>query len=172
MKITLKFFLITIVIISTILFFGYCILNLLLEEDFNRFNYTSSKKETVKFLRTNKKQLEAISNELYKNKNLKSKPYKNIRYSTYHDDSDFFFSKKAKYIQFDMDAQGFLGGQYYGLIYSKDKNIYDDKDLFIYDENKETGKGNNIFIRQKIVNHWYFYYNDYDGKVNIKEIKK
>lgn len=70
-----------------------------------------------------------------------------------------------------MDAQGFLGGQYYGLIYSKDENIYNGKDLFIYDENKETGEGNNIFIRKKILDNWFFYYNDWDGKVKIDNIK-
>ena len=56
-----------------------------------------------------------------------------------------------------------LGGQYYGLIYSQNNH-----DGLI--KNKEIG-GNNIFIRQKITDNWYFYYDDYDGKVDVKKIK-
>ena len=61
-----------------------------------------------------------------------------------------------------------LGGQYYGLIYAKESK----ENLFIYDEKEETKQGNNVFIRQKIKDNWYFYYEDYDGKVNINKIKK
>ena len=60
-----------------------------------------------------------------------------------------------------------LGGQYYGLIYIKEYN----DELIIYDEFKETGTGNNIFIRKKIKDNWYIYYDDFDGKVDIKKIK-
>ncbi len=38
-----------------------------------------------------------------------------------------------------------------------------------YYENKKTGRGNNISIGERIVNHWDFYYNDYDGKVISKK---
>lgn len=37
----------------------------------------------------------------------------------------------------------------------------------IYDEKETTGEGNNIFIREKIKDNWYFYYDDYDGTVDI-----
>lgn len=170
MKKTFKIFLITIVAIFIILFFGYCILNLLWKTDFNRFDYNKSKKESVEFFKINKKELRIIAEKLYEKKTSKNKPYENIGYATYKNNSDFSFLKKSEYVQFDIDAQGMLGGQYYGLIYIRD-DIYDNKDLFIYDENKETSNGNNIFIREKITKHWYFYYDDYDGKVNISKIK-
>ena len=60
-----------------------------------------------------------------------------------------------------------LGGQYYGLIYIKDKF----EELIIYDGTK-LENGNNIFIREKLKDNWYFYYDDYDGKVNIDKIRK
>lgn len=63
-----------------------------------------------------------------------------------------------------------LGGQYYGLIYSTEKNFFDSRSLIIYDEHKETCDGNNIFIRQKIKKNRYFYYDDYDGKVDTSKI--
>ena len=172
MKEVLKIFLITIVAVFIILFLGYCFLNLLWEKDFNKFNYDSAKKETTQYLKENRKELESIANELYKSKSSKKRPYKYIRYSSYCDYTEYDSSlEKSEYVQFDMDAQGFLGGQYYGLIYSKDKNIYDGKELFIYDENKKTDDGNNIFIREKISDNWYYYYDDYDGKVDPKKIK-
>lgn len=62
------------------------------------------------------------------------------------------------------NLRGMLGGQYYGIIYSKNN-----EEKLI--KNKEI-HGNNIFIRQKIKDNWYFYYDDYDGKVNINKIKK
>ena len=39
-----------------------------------------------------------------------------------------------------------LGGQYYGLIYTKDSK----ESLIVYDENEETKNGNNVFIRKKL----------------------
>lgn len=165
-----NYFLITIGVISIILFFGCCILNFIINMDINRFDYNSSKKETLKFLKNNKKELEIIALELRKTKASKNKPYENIRYATYENNLNFSFFKKLEYVKFDIDAFGMLGGQYYGLIYICD-NKYINEDLFIYDENKETGNGNNKFIREKIANNWYFYYDDYDGKVNISKIK-
>ena len=84
------------------------------------------------------------------------------------DRDDFDFKNKTEYIKLDLDSQGMLGGQYYGLIYTKESK----EKLIIYDEKEETKKGNNVFIRQKIKDNWYFYYEDYDGKVNINKIKK
>ena len=60
-----------------------------------------------------------------------------------------------------------LGGQYYGLIYIQDK--FDE--LITYDGTKLENE-NNIFIREKLKDNWYFYYDDYDGKVNIDKIRK
>ncbi len=171
MKEVLKIFLITIVAVFITLLLGYCFLNLLWEKDFNKFNYNSAKKETTQYLKENRKELESIASDLYKSKSSKKRPCKYISYSSYKNRAEFSFLKKSEYIQFDMDAQGFLGGQYYGLIYSQDKNIYDGKDLFIYDENKETDDGNNIFIREKISDNWFYYYNDFDGKVDTNKIK-
>lgn len=58
MKKIFKIFVITVVAILIILFFGYCILNLLWKKDFNRFDYDKSKKELMEFFKTNKKELE------------------------------------------------------------------------------------------------------------------
>ena len=61
-----------------------------------------------------------------------------------------------------------LGGQNYGIIYSK----IDDEDFIVYDQKKVTGEGNNIFIREKLYDNWYFYYNDWDGEIDVNKIKQ
>lgn len=142
------------------------------KSDYDKFDFNSAKEETILYLKENKKELENIADELYKSKATRNNPYKNISYASYHNYPKNNNSlENTEYIIFDLDSQGMLGGQYYGLIYSKNKNIYNGNSLTIYDENKETGNGNNIEIRKKIDDNWFFYYDDYDGKVQINSIK-
>ena len=133
----------------------------------SEFNYNNAKKDTINYLNKNEKQLKELVNELYQSKSSTNNPYKDIGYATYDYLEDFNFKEKIEYIKVDLNSQGMLGGQYYGLIYSN----FNENKLIVYDEFKETGKGNNIFIREKIKNNWYFYYDDFDGKVDVKKIK-
>lgn len=115
----------------------------------------------------NEEELKKIVDEVYKNKSLIRNPYDGIRYVSYNYSEDSNF-KVIEYIDFSLDGQGMLGGQSYGLIYSNDMS----EELIIYDEFEERKDGNNIFIRQRIKDNWYFYYDDYDGKVDISKIRK
>lgn len=137
-------------------------------KDLNRFDYNSSKKVAIEFLNDNKEELESMTKEIYTSKSFKENPYKNIISVNYVESAQDLYDKE--HIEFYMDSQGMLGGQYYGLIYSLDSNFNDNKVIKIYDQFKETGNGNNIYIREKISDNWYFFYNDYDGKVNLKTI--
>ena len=139
--------------------------------DYGKFDYNSSIISATEYLNKNEEELLKIANELYDNKSSKKYPYKGIIYSAYESNPEISNWNEKNYIKFDLDAQGALGGQYYGLIYSTESNFFDNQKLIIYDELKETNKGNNIFIRKKIKENWYFYYNDWDGKVNTSKIK-
>jgi hypothetical protein len=137
-------------------------LDLLWKLNFDKFNYDSAKEITVKYFYENEDELnKLLIREINKKNNKKciEKPYKKIDSICYHSDD---------IIEFNMDAQGMLGGQYYGLKYNAKAN----KDLIIYDEFKETGNGNNIFIEQRIKGNWFFYYRDWDGKVDTSKIKE
>lgn len=134
----------------------------------SEFNYEETKIKAEKYLNKNELRLTQLVNELYENKTSKKDSIKGISYASYENRDDFDFKNKTEYIKLDLDSQGMLGGQYYGLIYTKESK----EKLIIYDEKEETKKGNNVFIRQKIKDNWYFYYEDYDGKVNINKIKK
>lgn len=159
------------IVLLSIILCGYLFLQITYKSEFEKFTYDSGKLQITKYLENNRRELENIANELYKSKSSKKRPYKNIEYSSYCNYKQLNSFEKSSFVQFDFAAQGMNGGQYYGLIYSKDSNIYDDNDLFIYDENNEIGKGNNVFIREKIANNWYYYYDDYDGKVKVEDIK-
>ncbi len=131
---------------------------------FKSIDYKQAKKESIKFLSANINNLQEISDNMLLNKSNESKKYKNVSYSYYKN------SNNKEYIQFDIDAQGMLGGQYWGIIYCPNDDLLNYNFIEIYDENKETGEGNNIFIKEKLKDKWYFYYDDYDGNVDIKSI--
>jgi len=160
-KIVISFFIIFLIIIVGLLLIKIT-LDSFYNKEFNKFDYDKAKKITIKYLNKNEEQLKKIAEELYENKSSIENPLEDIRYAEYCYDDNLNFKSKEEYIKFDIDAQGMLGGQYYGLIYSK--NNYDE--LL---KNKEIG-GNNIFIRQKIKDNWYFYYDDYDGKVDFNKL--
>lgn len=134
----------------------------------DKFNYYSAKEETINYLNKNETKLTKLVNEIYESKLSKKNPLEGIDLAAYKYSKDFNFINESEYVQLDINSQGMLGGQYYGLIYSKKS----ERDIIIYDENKETKNGNNYFIRQKISNNWYFYYDDYDGSVNIDKIAR
>ena len=156
------------IVLAPIGFVLMCIIIMGIIWGFNdKFDYNSAKQITVEYLNKNEKNLNKVVNELYENKNSKNNPLKNIGFASYDYLSDFNFKEKTEYIIFNFDGQGALGGQYYGLIYS----FSEDQDLIIYDEYKEKNNGNNIFVRQKIKDNWYFYYDDFDGKLDTSKIK-
>lgn len=158
-------------IMFSIIIIGLLLIKLALDnfwnKENNRFDYNKAKQIAVKYLNNNEEQLKTIAEELYESKGSKENPIENVKSARYDFFSHFNFKENKEYIIFDIDAQGITGGQSYGIIYSKNNN----EDLIIYDE-IERKTGNNIFIRKKIKDNWYFYYDDYDGKVDIDKIRK
>lgn len=161
-KVIIIFLIQILIIFSGILLIALAI-NKSWKKEFDRFDYDKAKKTAIKYLNKNEEQLKTIVDELYENKSSIENPIENIKHARYYYDDNFNFKNDEEYVKLDIDAQGMLGGQYYGLIYSKnnDEELIKNKELF----------GNNIFIRQKIKDNWYFYYDDYDGKVNINKIQ-
>ena len=147
---------ILIVILSLIL--AVCLINKKLKN--KEFNYDSSMKKSISILHNNKTQLSELGKTVYDNKNSIKNPIDEVSFVSYS--SSNYIDKE--YVQFDIGGQGMLGGQYYGIIYSKE-DIIEGKKRKVYHEEHD----NNIFIYEKIENNWYFYYFDYDGETNIKE---
>ena len=74
---------------------------------------------------------------------------------------DYFYScyQEEGFVKFDIDAQGFLGGQYWELVYTEDGTLYGESESYLYEETN----GNNIVRAEKINEHWWYLWTDYDG---------
>lgn len=148
-----------------------CYLDSFWQKEFNKFDYNSSKKEAYEFLNDNIDRLDELAKNYLENHELESTKFKIVTYISYNE-TDGIRNKPLETVEFSCDSQGMLGGQYWGLLYIPANNYLGEKDLYIYDEHKEKGNGNNIFIREKLKENWFFFYDDYDGKVDTKRINK
>lgn len=75
---------------------------------------------------------------------------------------EYFYSCNIEggFVSFDIDAQGFmLGGQYWELVYTQDGTLYSETKSYLY---KEVA-GNNIVKAEKLNEHWWYLWTDYDG---------
>ena len=122
------------------------------------YDYFSAKEAVIKYLDENINDLELYSNLVLENKPKKCVDYYDISYC-------YGTSDNKEYVSISVGSQGFLGGQYWGLIYSKD-DILNGKTIDIYDDKY----GKNYFIKRKIKDNWYFTYDDYDEKVDITSV--
>ena len=93
------------------------------------------------------------------------------------DDIDYIrFSvvETSDIITFDYGAQGMLGGQYWGIIFSSDDIPRFDTSISTLTESETEGfyfwkepDGNNICALERIAENWFFYYLDYDGHLDV-----
>lgn len=112
--------------------------------------YSSAKKECEKILNKYQVQMEEIAvNSLKSSRNV-SGNFKEYFYSSY---------KKDGYVKFDISEQGMLGGQYWDLVYTADGTFNGETKSFLY---KQTS-GNDIIRAEKINEHWWYLWTDYDG---------
>ena len=112
--------------------------------------YSAAKLQSARVLDAYQSQMEELAvNALKSEDNIPGK----FRDFSYHCNRD------EGYVQFDIDAQGMLGGQYWALIYSQDGNYYGETESYRYEETD----GNNIVRAEKLNAHWWFHWIDYDG---------
>ena len=112
--------------------------------------YSSAKKECEKFLDKYQVQMEEIAVDSLESEKSISGEFKEHCFSCYIEDG---------LVSFDIDAQGFLGGQYWELVYTEDGNLYGEPESYLYEE----ANGNNIVRAEKINEHWWYLWTDYDG---------
>lgn len=112
--------------------------------------YSTAKRQSIRVLDAHQSQMEELAVNALKSE--ESTPSKFRDYS-YH------CNQNENYVQFDVDAQGMLGGQYWALIYTQDGTYYGETEVYRYDETS----GNNIVKAEKLNEHWWFQWIDYDG---------
>ena len=112
--------------------------------------FSSAKNECVNVLEKHQTEMEQIAvDSLESSKNV-SGHFKEYYYSCHIEEG---------FISFDIDAQGFLGGQYCEFVYTKDGTFYGEADSYLHEETE----GNNIVRAEKINEHWWYLWTDYDG---------
>jgi len=112
--------------------------------------YSTAKKECEKVLDRYQVEMEQIAADSLKlDKNI-SGEFKDYYYICYREEG---------LVTYSIDAQGMLGGQYWELVYSQDGTFYDETESYLY---KETN-GNNIVRAEKLSQHWWYLWTDYDG---------
>lgn len=126
-------------------------------------NYGKARRDSIQFLNANIKDLKVILDKDSIGNVKECSKYKKIEYCF----SNSNYNGK-EYVDFEVNSQGFLGGQYWGIIYSKNDDIIGHNKIEIYDQYMDEGTGNNILITEKIKKNWYFYFIDYDGKIEYK----
>jgi len=146
----------------------------------HRYDFITAVENCDKFLSNNIDDLTQIANRVLSTKSVERDVkikgvFRPIRYISYYNGTnypEYYDMAKEEYVSIDLDAQGMLGGQYWGLLYIPENSYHGEEDIYIWDEKKERGEGNNIMIRGKLRDNWFFYYDDYDGFIEyIDEIK-
>ncbi len=112
--------------------------------------YSSAKKECEKVLEKYQVQMEeTASASLYSDKTT-FEEFRSYKYDIY---------KEGGYVKFEIDAQGMLGGQYWELVYTEGGMLYGQTENYLYEERN----GNNIIKAERLNEHWWYLWTDYDG---------
>lgn len=166
----MKMFLKVLLIIVVIMVVGIGGLYLSWHMNDDIFNYEEALEEAITFLEDNEEELDELAKEYLENHEMKSKKFKIVN-SINYSDTDGIKNERLENVVFDCKVQGILGGQSWGLLHIPSNEYLGEKELYIYDEKEFKSDGNNVFIRKKIKKNWFFYYDDWDGKVNLKKVK-
>lgn len=131
-------------------------------EIIKKYNYDSLKEETIEYLNDNNKELQENCNNVLKEKPHSCREHNDLIYCYGTDDKvSVMFYKYGKY----KDNKNYVGEQDWGLEYSK-KDLLNGKNIYVWNEYRETGHGNNIIVKTRIKDNWYFYYIDYNYEKN------
>ena len=68
-------------------------------------------------------------------------------------------NQKEGTVEFNIDAQGMLGGQYWSPVYTVNGSLYGETEKFF---NKDK-KRNDIVGAEKLQGNWWYLWRDYDG---------
>ncbi len=112
--------------------------------------YSAAKKECERILEKQQVQMEELATDALKSEKNISGHFSSYYYSCYQD---------QRLVHFDIDAQGMLGGQYWELVYTEDGEFYGEAEQYLYEETD----GNNIVKAERLNEHWWFLWTDYDG---------
>ena len=112
--------------------------------------YSTAKIECEKILSKHHAEMNEIANNLLESE---TDEYGNFNEWFY------IYYPEENFVKFELDGQSMLGGQYWDLVYTKDGTYYGETDSYLYEE----ADGNNIKKAERIDEHWWYLWTDYDG---------
>ncbi len=130
--------------------------------------YLEAEKYSVNYLNSNIEQLTKTAKNVIKDKPEKGynhNSFKEIYYISYGGSS---IDVNGNYASFHFKDDGFVHDVNWGLIYSPSNTYEGEEQIYI---DRDSGH-NNIFIRKKIRDNWFFYYDDFDGTTDLNDVKK
>ena len=116
------------------------------------------------FLNLNYEKLDKLSKSYFYDKENTKLEYENIKYIEYEKNSN-----GDEYLKMSIGSKRLLDHKEWGLLYIPG-NAYYGNTYYIYDEENETGRGNDLYVVEKLRDNWFFYYNDYSGKTSYEDI--
>lgn len=128
-----------------------------------RKDYGAAKADCIEFFQNNQESLTHTFEKAAVLRTGESVTYQN------HTISSVVKGYNKRYALLEYDAQGMLGGQYWGIYYSSDNSFCDEYGTTVFDEDRRYYKeadGNNFFATERITEHYFFFYQDYDGNVH------
>lgn len=124
--------------------------------------YSDAKKSGEKFLSKHQTEMTALAVEYLNTPQTGVNPnvceYRGHSYYLFigpHGKTD---DGECQYVAFDVDSQGFVGGQYWSLIFCPDGTFCGQSETY-----RGESSGNNIEKAEKISGNWWFYWLDTDG---------
>ena len=142
-----------IIVISTVCVLAFLVITIGLYFLINSIlpkTYSTAKIECEKILFKYYTEMDEIANDLLKSETVEHGPFNEWFYIYYPEEN---------FVKFELDGQGMLGGQYWDLVYTKDGTYYGEKNMYLYEE----ADGNNIIKAERIDEHWWYVWTDYDG---------
>ncbi|MBQ2815832.1 MAG: hypothetical protein IJE65_04115 [Clostridia bacterium] len=112
--------------------------------------YSTAKIECEKILSKHQAEMEEISNDLLKSRTNEQGYFNDWFYICYPEDN---------FVKFELDGQGMLGGQHWDLVYTSDGIYYGETESYLFEE----ADGNNIKKAERLDEHWWYVWTDYDG---------
>lgn len=137
----------------------------------SRKSYSEAEKYSINYLNSDTEQLTKIAKKVIKEKSSDSVSTKIKDIQSIHYGGGNFMTN-GNYVTFTFYDNGFYHDVDWGLIYSPANNFAGEDELYTYDESINDSEGNNVYVRKKIKDNWFFYYNDYDGDTKLNEITK
>ncbi len=112
--------------------------------------YHSAKEQCEKVLDQYQGEMEKIAVDSLESANNASGKFKEYSYICHKGDGLVVFS---------IDAQGMLGGQYWDLVYTEDGTFGGQTESYL----EQDTMGNDIIRGEKLDEHWWYLWTDYDG---------